>query len=141
MILRVAKDRFSPQLLRSFAIRPAHPRLTVLSALTVLMLLLTSATAQKQEGGSGGADVDVVTDTKGIDIEPYVQKVIKRLRASWYSVIPAPARAPELKSGTTKIEFSIACDGKLNGIRIVESSGDRDLDGAAWTAVSESNPL
>ena len=116
--------------------------MTLLRVFTLLLLLLPSANAQEQEtSGGGNAKVEVLTDTRGVDIAPYVQKIIVRIRANWYSAIPHSAKAPEFKSGTAKIEFSIAGDGKVNGIKLVASSGDRELDRAAWTGVSDSNPL
>jgi hypothetical protein len=87
--------------------------MTLLRVFTLLLLLLASANAQKQEtSGSGKANVEVLTDTRGVDIAPYVQKIMVHIRANWYSAIPQSARAPEFKSGTTKIEFSIAGDGE-----------------------------
>ena len=46
-----------------------------------------------------------------------------------------------MKKGEVVIEFSIAKDGRMSGMKRVSSSGDDALDHAAWGAIVVATPL
>jgi len=58
-------------------------------------------------------DVEVLSDTQGVDFGPYVSEVVKSVRMNWYKFIPEEARPPVLKQGNVSIEFGILPDGKV----------------------------
>src|SRR5208283_689508 len=73
--------------------------------------------------GQGGpartlGNLEVLSDTQGVDFGPYLSRVVDAVRRNWYTIIPEAARAPLLKRGKVAIEFAILPDGKVAGMRI-----------------------
>ncbi len=67
--------------------------------------------------GPGGrartlGNLEVLSDTQGVDFGPYLSRVVDAVRRNWYTLIPEAARAPLLKRGKVAIEFAILPDGK-----------------------------
>lgn len=86
-------------------------------------------------------DVDILSDTMGVDFGPYLQRVIFAVRMHWYNLIPESARPPQMKKGKLAIEFAIMKDGRVQGQQMVAPSGDLALDRAAWGGITDSNPF
>jgi len=88
-------------------------------------------------------NAEVLSDTMGVDFEPYLKRVVDNVRVNWYSLIPESAMPPFLKKGKLMIEFVILPDGKVAGMQVVpgNSSGDIALDRAAWGGISKSDPF
>jgi TonB family protein len=129
-------------------------------AIVVLAILFTSATfgQQTRPNGDGQAptanptgqpaasaktmgNLEVLTDTQGVDFGPYLSKVLEAVRHNWYVLIPEEARRPQMKSGKLVIEFAILPDGKVAGMKLVAPSGDVALDRAAWGGITASVPF
>jgi TonB family protein len=96
--------------------------------------------------GPGGSarvrgNLEVLSDTQGVDFGPYLERVLQAVRMNWYNIIPEEARPPLLKRGKVAIEFAITKDGKVAGMRIVAPSGDTPLDRAAWGGITASSPF
>jgi TonB family protein len=95
--------------------------------------------------GGGGAgrvgNIDILSDTQGVDFGPYLARVLQSVRLNWYNLIPEVARPPLLERGKVKIEFAITKDGKVAGMRLIGPSGDVALDRAAWGGITASNPF
>ena len=107
-------------------------------------------------GGGGGGDygvgpggtnasmkgnLEVLSDTQGVDFGPYLSRLLDAVRRNWYNLIPEEARAPLMKKGKVAIEFAILSDGKVAGMKIVGPSGDVALDRAAWGGITASAPF
>ncbi len=86
-------------------------------------------------------NLEVLTDTQGVDFGPYLARVLQAVRMNWYAVIPEEARPPLMKRGKVSIEFVILKDGKVAGMKIVGPSGDVSLDRAAWAGITASVPF
>jgi TonB family protein len=96
--------------------------------------------------GRGGAarvqgNLEVLSDTQGVDFGPYLSRVLQAVRMNWYAIIPEAARAPLLKRGKVSIQFVILPDGKVAGLQLVGSSQDVSLDRAAWGGITASDPF
>jgi outer membrane biosynthesis protein TonB len=96
--------------------------------------------------GPGGSahvqgNLEVLSDTQGVDFGPYLQRVLDAVRRNWYTLIPEAARAPLLKKGKVAIDFAIMPDGKIAGMTLRGPSGDVSLDRAAWGGITASNPF
>jgi len=89
------------------------------------------------KGQQSGA-LDILSDTQGVDFGPYLKRILQRVRENWYHLIPSSA---EMKKGKLAIEFAITKDGEIADMRLVASSGDRDLDRPAWGSITASNPF
>jgi TonB family protein len=87
------------------------------------------------------SDMDVLSDTQGVDFGPYLSRVVQAVRMNWYTLIPEAAQPPLLKKGKVAIEFAILKDGRVAGMRIADGSGDVSLDRAAWGGITGSNPF
>jgi TonB family protein len=83
-------------------------------------------------------NLEILSDTMGVDFGPYLQRVLHDVRQNWYNAIPESA---EMKHGNLIIEFAITKDGKVAGLRLVAGSGDVPLDRAAWAGITASDPF
>jgi TonB family protein len=93
-------------------------------------------TAARMQG-----NLEVLTDTQGVDFGPYLSRVLQAVRMNWYNLIPEEARPPLLKKGKVSIEFAIMKDGKVAGMVLRGPSGDVALDRAAWGGITASVPF
>ena len=114
----------------------------------------TRAAAQNRGGGYGGqggdlglsqgkaggvmGPMEILTDTMGVDFGPYLNRVLHDVRESWYQLIPESA---SFKKGWVTIDFYILKDGSVQGLKIVEPSGDVTLDRPAYGSIKGSDPF
>lgn len=97
--------------------------------------------------GPGGTNarifgnMEVLTDTQGVDFGPYLSRVLQAVRMNWYNIIPEEARPPLLKKGKVSIEFVILPNGQVKGMNLIGPSGDTALDRAAWGGITASAPF
>jgi len=83
-------------------------------------------------------NLEVLSDTMGVDFGPYLQRILHDVRENWYRLIPESA---QMKKGKLAIEFAITKDGKIADMHLVASSGDVPLDRAAWGGITSSSPF
>ncbi len=83
-------------------------------------------------------NLDILSDTMGVDFGPYLQRVLHDVKQNWYSLIPESA---EMKKGKLAIEFAIMKDGSVQGLKIVAPSGDIALDRPAYGSITASDPF
>jgi len=100
---------------------------------------------QNESGTSNEAKTNSSTgdpsDVRIGNLEPYLKKVMERVKANWYKQIPAVAQSPTLKRGTVWLESRVTTDGIIDDVQYVESSGYTALDRAAYQAIADSNPV
>ncbi len=92
-------------------------------------------------GGKTGSNMDILSDTMGVDFGPYLQRVLTAVRMNWYNLIPESARAPLMEKGKVSIDFAITKNGTVAGLTITGKSGDVALDRAAMGGIVGSNPF
>jgi TonB family protein len=85
--------------------------------------------------------LEILSDTMGVDFGPYMQRLKVTVQNHWDPLIPESAMPPMMKKGTLVIEFAITKDGKVIGMKLIQSSGDVALDRAAWGAITGAIPL
>jgi TonB family protein len=85
--------------------------------------------------------LEVLSDTTGVNIHPYLERVMQIIKRNWYYHIPDSAKAPIRRKGEVVIEFAILKDGSVKGMKLVRSSGDVALDRGGWAGIVASNPL
>jgi TonB family protein len=83
-------------------------------------------------------NLEILSDTQGVDFGPYLQRVLHDVRQNWYNAIPESAWG---KHGNLVIEFAITKDGQVAGMKLVATSGDVPLDRAAWAGIVASDPF
>lgn len=113
------------------------------------------AAQNRGQGGDYGANVpvahngvktgvDVLSDTMGVDFDPYLKKILREIYNTWIPLIPEEARPPLNKQGVTQIRFTILPDGRIGAMHLDGSTQDQALDRAAWgsiTGVGQFPPL
>ncbi|HET9838147.1 MAG TPA: energy transducer TonB [Candidatus Angelobacter sp.] len=85
--------------------------------------------------------MEILSDTLGVDFGPYMKRLHYTVQNHWDPLIPVSALPPVMKKGVVVIEFSITKDGKVEGMKLISSSGDVSLDRAAWGAITDAIPL
>jgi TonB family protein len=85
--------------------------------------------------------VEILSDTMGVDFCPYLQDVLKTVKQNRHRLIPESERPPLMKEGKVSINFTVLKDGRVTGMQYVSSSGDVTLDQAAYAAITASNPF
>jgi outer membrane biosynthesis protein TonB len=88
---------------------------------------------------SAAGNLEILSDTKGVDFKPYLSKPIQQVRKNWLNLIPEEARPPQLAQGKTSIEFAVLPTGQVAGMKIVHQSGKVSLDRAAWGGIVASH--
>jgi TonB family protein len=87
------------------------------------------------------SNVDVLSDTMGVDFGPYLSRILHEVRTNWFNRIPESARAPLMKRGKVSIQFDILKTGQIAAMEVVGTSGDPSLDGAAIGGINQSGPF
>jgi len=85
-----------------------------------------------------GGGIDVLSDTQGVDFDPYLRRIIADIKRNWLPLIPAEAQPPISKQGETFIRFTILPDGNLlvNGMHLDGSTHDVAIDRSCWNAIT-----
>lgn len=99
--------------------------------------------------GRGGSDLgmgpaEILSDTQGVNFNPYLQRILREIYDQWIPLIPEEARPPLRKSGITMVRFRILPDGTIGGMWLDGSTHDDALNKAAWgsiTGVGQFPPL
>jgi TonB family protein len=130
------------------------PNFNIAASPGALIEQAARASAANRSGGAGGdlgggpgtraphvGNLDILSDTMGVDFGPYLQRVLQAVRTNWYAIIPEVAQSPLRKQGRVAIEFVITKSGAVAGMRLVGPSGDVALDRAAWGGITGSNPF
>ena len=113
--------------------------------------------ATKDRGGNGdhsgsitpnhsgvGTGVDILSDTMGVNFDPYLKRIMREIYNTWIPLIPEEARPPLNKQGVTQLRFTILPNGKIGGMTLEGSTHDDALNRAAWgsiTGVGQFPPL
>jgi len=135
---------------------PTRPNFgSQLSAGDAIRQAAQQAAQNRGQGGDYGANipvehqglntgVDILSDTMGVDFNPYLRRILRQIYNTWLPLIPEEARPPLNKSGETLIRFSILPDGRIGAMHLDGSTQDQALDRAAWgsiTGVGQFPPL
>lgn len=83
-------------------------------------------------------NLEVLSDTRGVDFGPYLQRVSQDVSGNWHRAIPESA---QMERGRVTIEFAVTKDGNIADMRVVASSNSVVLDRAAWAGISTSKPF
>jgi TonB family protein len=110
-----------------------------------------AATRGAGQPGSGGdfglgtgahgrqqGNLEILSDTQGVDFGPYLQRILQEVKDHWYRLIPESA---EMKKGKLTLEFAIMKDGSVRGLTVAQPSGDVTLDRPAYGSITGSDPF
>lgn len=105
----------------------------------------SGAVAASQDAKDGPAQaipgaqmsVDILSDTQGVDFNPYFARTLKTIAKSWTALLPDETRPPyNLLQGEAIIRFTINPDGKISAMHLDPNSQQVKLDRAAWAAIT-----
>jgi TonB family protein len=86
-------------------------------------------------------NLDLLSDTNGVDLGPYVRTLISDLRKHWLPLVEETENQRPMKQEETIIEFTIAADGGISAMQLKDSTKDTALDKAAWNAAKSTSYL
>jgi TonB family protein len=92
-------------------------------------------------GASAQGGLEVLSDTMGVNFDPYLKRVLQTVDRNWKLIMPESVFPPIRKSGVVAIEFAILKDGSVSGMKLAGSSGDAALERPAWGSITNSNPF
>jgi TonB family protein len=125
-------------------------------AIVFLLFLASSlASAQPQLGAQEPArrpsltpggyiplrNVDVLSDTQGLDLTPYLRLNTHFIQRNWHSLTTSDAIGSPHNVADVALEFTVARDGSLSNAKLSQPSGDSALDQAALEALQRSSPF
>ncbi len=83
-----------------------------------------------------GGGIDILSDTQGVDFDPYLRRIIADIKRNWLPLIPAEAQPPISKQGETYIRFTILPDGNIGAMFPDGSTHDVAIDRSCWNAIT-----
>jgi outer membrane biosynthesis protein TonB len=89
------------------------------------------------QGQEKTGQIEILSDTQGVDFGPYLQDAIARIRRKWYSLIPPGAQH---QKGRLAIECKVHKDGRISDLKLTNGAGS-ELDGPAWGSIMAASPL
>lgn len=89
--------------------------------------------------GNTGSNIEILSDARGVDFEPYLVQVLASVRRNWAVLIPESVRMGQ--RGRVAIQVAVATDGEIPKLVISSSSGLEPLDHAAVGAITASEPF
>jgi TonB C terminal len=100
-----------------------------------------SENSTPRHGQVRSSGLEMLTDTEGIDFNPYLLTALLSVRQNWYAVIPPSVESGQ--QGTNTAEFRILQDGKvpMDFLKLTVHSGKEDFDKASLTAIRASTPF
>jgi TonB family protein len=81
----------------------------------------------------------ILSDTMGVNFDPYLLRVYLSVQRNWYSVIPEIARLG--RKGRAILRFRILKNGTVAELQLIDGSGTDSMDSAALSSIRLSNPF
>jgi len=90
---------------------------------------------------SGGSGARILSDTQGVNFDPWMQKLIRETHRTWDPLVPDEVLPPINKRGEVAIVFTVLPNGRLvpHSMTLAGRSGDVALDRAAWGAIESAD--
>jgi TonB family protein len=86
-------------------------------------------------------NVDVLSDTQGQDLTPYLRINVHFLHNNWRKLTSTDVIGSSHNVSDLSLEFTVSRDGSLSGAKVAQPSGDDVLDEAALEALKRSSPF
>jgi hypothetical protein len=100
-----------------------------------------SGDSTPRHGQVRSSGFEMLTDTEGIDFNPYLLTALLSVRQKWYAVIPPSGESGQ--QGINRAEFRMLQDGKvpMDFLKLTVHSGKEEFDKASLTAIRASTPF
>ena len=86
--------------------------------------------------GGMGAGATLMSDTMGVNFQPWLERVIAATYRAWLPIIPLSAKPPLNDKGRVTIKFDVLPDGTVHHMSLLSGSGEVPLDRAAWAGIT-----
>jgi hypothetical protein len=92
-------------------------------------------------GPGMNGQAQILSDTRGVNFDPYITRLLATLKRNWYAVMPESAMMGD--RGLVSTTFKIYPDGSVRAPdpNLERTSGKEPLDNAAMSAIHASNPF
>jgi TonB family protein len=80
--------------------------------------------------------VEVLSDTHGADLNPYIRSAIGLIYKNWTALLPGEVKPPQSKQGESVIRIRILPDGRIGAMWLDSSTHDDAINRACWQAVT-----
>ena len=97
------------------------------------------AATSADHGHPGG--VEILSDTGGVDVQPYVKLILGVIYRHWTPLIPADAKPPESKAGESAVRFTILPNGRIGAMHLDSSTDDDQINRSCWGAITSTGPF
>src|SRR5581483_7443882 len=94
------------------------------------------ATANASEDTAVPGGVEVLSDTGGVNVGPYVKQILKTIYKSWMPLIPPEAKPPQSKQAESSIRFTILPDGRIGVMHLDDSTHNDAVNRSCWGAIT-----
>lgn len=102
----------------------------------VVQLYDAHAVLTESENLASVGGVDVLSDTGGVDVGPYIKQIVGTIYKNWLPLIPQEARPPQSSKGEALIRFRILPDGRIGNMWLDGSTHDDAINRACWGAIA-----
>lgn len=82
----------------------------------------------------GGAEV--LSDTQGVNFDPYLRRILGDIKRNWDPLIPPEAQSPLFKQGEAYIRFTILPDGSIGAMHLDGSTHDEAINRSCWGSIT-----
>lgn len=97
------------------------------------------ATAPSSVPTDSHGGVEILSDVHGVDVHPYVKRIVKLIYKNWVKLMPPEARSPELVEAQAVIRFRILPDGHIGAMFLDSSSHNDVISRSCWDAITSVN--
>jgi len=107
-----------------------------LPAALLTSILMHAAHAQlvAPAAPSTNLSAEVLSDTKGVDLSPYMRSVLSDLKSRWLPLVAEIGHQHFSTPDETAISFTIAPDGKVSSMHLDHPTKNEVFDKTAWSA-------
>jgi TonB family protein len=88
---------------------------------------------------ASGLRVEILSDTQGADISPYIRTIVSDIRSHWLPLVAKASVQTPSGADDTIISFSIAPNGQVSAMKMEHSTQNAALDKAAWNATQSAH--
>ena len=96
----------------------------------------TDSTAANSGDITSPAGIDILSDTGGVNVGPYIKQILGTIYKTWTPLLPQEARPPQSQQGETQIRFKILPDGRIGAMWLDGSTHDDAINRACWGAIT-----
>jgi TonB family protein len=93
------------------------------------------------KGGTAACGIEMLSDTEGVDFNPYLREVYLSVKKTWFANMPPSIEKGQ--QGKNIVEFRVLQDGNVpkDSLKMVLSSEKSDFDTASLQGIREAAPF